>query len=426
MRKRMVVSASKKRKNTYPCEQVLDKGSDEGQKIPRRRIKDSGKWEICKNELVAFQQKFGHVNVSSGTNSINQRLGNWAKAQRFQHKLFTIGKDSLMTQERVDQLEALKFGWSSTRQRDYTYLGPDWWKRTGRQTQVSLKRQDAQPGRNAIINAIRFGFGGFEVWMKYIVFHFILKMMLVPSFLSLVLKKYATLFILSLAFEKHLEAKFRSITKRFFHTRCGVDFDLNNDEDDEQQKKKKKKNFLHLNHRPKTTTFERYDDSATQMDGGKKSKKTNTGSVVHSASAFNGKRSAVDDRAIIALKDMTSKQIMKFLGWHWDTHSLPTLFIAYSIGRSCIYYRNKAGVIVGILQLEAGLSIIYTTECHSGLKMCNPAGFQHCSASETDRVLIRFIHAAPEGGLNMDRTEDEWLELVALFLLQTNFPVQNH
>ena len=197
MRKRMVVSASKKRKNTYPCEQVLDKGSDEGQKIPRRRIKDSGKWEICKNELVAFQQKFGHVNVSSGTNSINQRLGNWAKAQRFQHKLFTIGKDSLMTQERVDQLEALKFGWSSTRQRDYTYLGPDWWKRTGRQTQVSLKRQDAQPGRNAIINAIRFGFGGFEVWMKYIVFHFILKMMLVPSFLSLVLKQYATLIMLT-------------------------------------------------------------------------------------------------------------------------------------------------------------------------------------------------------------------------------------
>ena len=117
MRKRMVFSASKKRKNTNPCEQVLDKGSDEGQKIPRRRIGDSEKWEISKNELVAFQREFGHLNVSSGTNSINQRLGNWAKVQRFQHKLFTTGKDSLMTQERVDQLEAIKFDWSSTRQK---------------------------------------------------------------------------------------------------------------------------------------------------------------------------------------------------------------------------------------------------------------------------------------------------------------------
>ena len=161
------------------------------------------------------------------------------------------------------------------------------------------------------------------------------------------------------------------------------------------------------------------------MDGGKKSKKTNTGTDVHSASAFNGKRSAVDDGAIIALKDMTSKQLMAFLGWHWDTHSLPTLFIAYSTGRSYIYYKNRDGMIVGKLQLEAGLSIIYTTEIHSGLRTCNPTGFQHCSASETNRVLIRFVHAAPEGGLNMDRTEDEWLELV-LFLLRTNFPVQTN
>ena len=164
------------------------------------------------------------------------------------------------------------------------------------------------------------------------------------------------------------------------------------------------------------------------MDGGKKSKKINTDSVVHSASAFKGKRSKVDNPVVLkpkALKDMTSKQLMAFLGWHWDTHSLPTLFIAYSTGRSCIYYKNSAGIIVGKLQLEAGLSIIYTTEIHSGLRTCNPTGFQHCSASETDRVLIRFVHAAPEGGLNMDRTNEEWLEL-ALFLLRTNFPIQTN
>ena len=160
----------------------------------------------------------------------------------------------------------------------------------------------------------------------------------------------------------------------------------------------------------------------------KKSKKINTGTAVHSVSGFKGKRSKVDDPVVLkpkALKDMTPKELKAFLGWHYDTHQLPTFFIAYSKGRSCVYYRNRASIIVGKLQLEAGLSIIYTTEIHSGLKMCNPHGFQHCSASETDRVLIRFVHAAPEGGLNMDRTNEEWLELV-LFLLRTNFPVQTN
>ena len=77
---------------------------------------------------------------------------------------------------------------------------------------------------------------------------------------------------------------------------------------------------------------------------------------MHSASAFNGKRSPLDDSVVIAqaLQDMTSKQIMAFLGWHWDTHSLPTLFIAYSKGKSWIYYRDKEGKIVGRLQLEEG------------------------------------------------------------------------
>ena len=45
------------------------------------------------------------------------------------------------------------------------------------------------------------------------------------------------------------------------------------------------------------------------MDG-KKSKKTNTGTVVHSASGFKGKRSKVDDPVVLkpkALKDHSKK-----------------------------------------------------------------------------------------------------------------------
>ena len=300
---------------------------------------------------------------------------------------------------------------------------------------MSEKTQDAQPGRNAIINAIRSGFGGFKV--------------LVESYRDQLHFEddAGTKFPFTCAkticdaddpdamvFNKLLEGMFNRMNgnETKLHTRKGRLFDLVNDVDDDEQqkkkKKKKKKNFLHLNRRPKNQIFKRYDDSAKQMDGGKKSKKINTDSVVHSASAFKGKRSKVDNPVVLkpkALKDMTSKQIMAFLGWHWDTHSLPTLFIAYSKGKSWIYYRDKEGKIVGRLQLEAGLSIIYTTEIHSGLEVCNRHGFKHCSASETDRVLIRFVHAAPEGGLNMDRTQAEWLKL-ALFLLRTNFPVQTN
>ena len=98
---------------------------------------------------------------------------------------------------------------------------------------------------------------------------------------------------------------------------------------------------------------------------------------------------------------------------------------AYSKGKSWIYYRDKDGKIVGKLQLEAGISIIHTTEIHPKLMVCNPREFQHCSASEADRDMIQFVPEAPDGGFNMDHTRDKWLKS-ALLLLQTNFPVKNN
>ena len=114
-----------------------------------------------------------------------------------------------------------------------------------------------------------------------------------------------------------------------YHTRCGRLFDLNNNNNDKQQKKK---NFVHLNHRPKTKIFKRYEESASKMDG-KKSKKINTSTAVHSTSGFKGKRSKVDDPIVLkqqAMKDMIPEELKPFLGWHYDTHKLPTFLIAYS------------------------------------------------------------------------------------------------
>ena len=107
MRKRMVVSASKKRKNTNSC---AHEGSNEGQKRKKRRRGYYKSWESHKDELIAFQRKFGHTN-NPRTYSTNKQLGLWVTNQRQQHKLFTDGKPNSLTQEQINQLETLRFDW---------------------------------------------------------------------------------------------------------------------------------------------------------------------------------------------------------------------------------------------------------------------------------------------------------------------------
>lgn len=61
-------------------------------------------------ELVQFQQQYGHANVPSN-HPHNPQLATWVKCQRRQYKLFWDGKPSNMNLERIQRLESVGFEW---------------------------------------------------------------------------------------------------------------------------------------------------------------------------------------------------------------------------------------------------------------------------------------------------------------------------
>jgi hypothetical protein len=67
-------------------------------------------WGDRLEELRQFKEEFSHCNVPSNY-SENPRLATWIKCQRRQYKLYTEGKPSNMTPQRVNELEKLGFEW---------------------------------------------------------------------------------------------------------------------------------------------------------------------------------------------------------------------------------------------------------------------------------------------------------------------------
>ena len=68
----------------------------------------SAAWWERWQELANFKQRHGHPNVPKKFPE-NQQLAVWVKCQRRQYKLFTEGKSSNMTRERIDRLNSLGF-----------------------------------------------------------------------------------------------------------------------------------------------------------------------------------------------------------------------------------------------------------------------------------------------------------------------------
>jgi hypothetical protein len=69
-------------------------------------------WTEKFEELVQFRQTKGHCCVPH-TYKENPALARWVKRQRYQYKLKNEGKQSTMTDERVDALEQIGFIWDS-------------------------------------------------------------------------------------------------------------------------------------------------------------------------------------------------------------------------------------------------------------------------------------------------------------------------
>ena len=100
-------------------------------------------------------------------------------------------------------------------------LGPIWWKQSAIQTQVSQIGQDTQPGRDTITDAITNGdFSGFEVLDESYRDQLHFEDDAGTAFPFTCARKICDPNDpQAIVFKEHLEAKFRSINPRFFHTR---------------------------------------------------------------------------------------------------------------------------------------------------------------------------------------------------------------
>ena len=94
------------------------------------------------------------------------------------------------------------------------------------------------------------------------------------------------------------------------------------------------------------------------------------------------------------------EEMLVFLGDHMDANRLSALFASLSSEESQVCYMIDE-VVVATLTVPAGLSIIYTTEIHSGSKTLNPFGLKHFSKSGRDRLLFRIVHEVPDGGFDL-------------------------
>jgi hypothetical protein len=107
------------------------------------------------------------------------------------------------------------------------------------------------------------------------------------------------------------------------------------------------------------------------------------------------------EEAMPDLVDVPRKMMKNFLK-HMDTHSDSSLFASVSKGDAYIYY-DLDGIDVARVLVPAGLSIIMTTDIHSGLIIKNPHGLSHRSESEQEshRGLLRLVLEPKTGGMDM-------------------------
>ena len=67
-------------------------------------------WNERLSELLEFKQQWGHYNVPQKY-AKNPKLSNWVNRQRKQYELLKSGKNSLINNERIVQLEMFGFKW---------------------------------------------------------------------------------------------------------------------------------------------------------------------------------------------------------------------------------------------------------------------------------------------------------------------------
>ena len=68
-------------------------------------------WNEWFEQLREFKAQFGHCRVSRREDSPNPKLGKWVTNQRQNYKIYSEGKPSCITVERIRELESVEFEW---------------------------------------------------------------------------------------------------------------------------------------------------------------------------------------------------------------------------------------------------------------------------------------------------------------------------
>ena len=78
-------------------------------------------WEERWDELREFRERHGHCNVPKKYPE-NPQLAVWVKCQRRQFKLFSEGKSSNMTRQRIERLQVLGFVFNPRLKKKLSYF----------------------------------------------------------------------------------------------------------------------------------------------------------------------------------------------------------------------------------------------------------------------------------------------------------------
>jgi hypothetical protein len=101
---------SNQRKRTSMTEERIQKLNDIGYEWSLRVLVD---WDERFEELRAFQNEHGHCRVSQAEKDDDtHQLALWVKLQRKEYKLYQEGKNSTITQGRIQKLNGVGFTWS--------------------------------------------------------------------------------------------------------------------------------------------------------------------------------------------------------------------------------------------------------------------------------------------------------------------------
>jgi len=138
---------------------ILAVGGRKRVAINRKKASNEAKWQTRLQLLRKYRKQHGHCRVPQICQMDGVELGNWIRKQRVEYKKHVEGKPSQITQERIDQLEAVGYDFHYTKQKR---------EKVQWQTKLALLRQYKYRERNGHCQAPqRYEFDGVKlgIWL---------------------------------------------------------------------------------------------------------------------------------------------------------------------------------------------------------------------------------------------------------------------